>query len=171
MARQTSEALNGLVGTLRDLPSSATVTDDLGTDTLLLASEQFTPVAMKLVAAAKSAVPKVTNADLKKQVVFEADNTNKVLQKLLASKKIAKATVGQAEIVQATEQFEAAASELEAALVSVKAGIVDPPTLDRDESLVGVQSSIEGIKQITKSVSIKSTTTCTMLTCQDHGCC
>ncbi len=156
MAKTTSDALNSLVAALKDLPSSAEATEgNIGTESLLTASEQFAPVAMKLVALSKSAVPKINSPDLKKEVAFEADNALKVLQKFVLSRKATKATVGQVEILQATEQFDAAAADLDSAIISVQSGMVDIPTMSREDSLAAIQGSIREIQTIAKTVSRK----------------
>ena len=145
-AQITTEALNALMLSLRDIPILGTDNAEAITQSILGSTDNFTPHAFKLVAVAKQAVPKINEIQVKKAIGIEADNAHQAIQALIAQKKTAKASFGEADLISASEQYEAATADIDAAILSSQAGLFDRPRESRDDALQGVVGSMHSIQ-------------------------
>ena len=125
-ANLASDALGAMIKSLEaawNAPDDQNLQDALVKDT-----HNTAPQAYKLVAAAKAALPKITDYNNKNNLRQTADEAAEALQKLVSANKAVLHTSGQATIELALERFAAEEAGLDAAIVDVDSGamIVDP---------------------------------------------
>jgi hypothetical protein len=155
ITQQSSEALNSFLAAIKLIPTTSNgEVEDLDSASLQLidAVDQFAPTAASLIAVCKGAAPKVTDPLLKKQIALESENLQREIQELMAAKKAAKASILQYEVVTASETFDAATAELEAAIIALQSGKLKTSDESRDVSLPLVLSAVRSISTGVKLV-------------------
>ena len=155
ITQQSSEALNNLLASIKSIPASASgEIEDLDSAATILvdAIDQFAPTAASLIAACKGATPRITDPLLKKQIALETETLQREIQELMAAKKAAKASLVQYEIVTASETFDAATAELDAALIALQSGRLRPSSESRDVTLPLLLSAVRAISNGIKNV-------------------
>eukprot|EP01119_Soliformovum_irregulare_P010889 TRINITY_DN2683_c0_g2_i1.p1 TRINITY_DN2683_c0_g2~~TRINITY_DN2683_c0_g2_i1.p1 ORF type:complete len:1576 (+),score=527.56 TRINITY_DN2683_c0_g2_i1:266-4993(+) len=153
-AMTTSRAIADLVQAMKNVVENGDEASmSASAEMLMTAAEKFTPTAYKLVASAKSTVPKILDEVTKKDLAYSADNAAKNIHKLLLNRKAAKAKLGMNEASAAMDQFHAAEAELEAALLSVKQGLLDKSNESRENAVKNLNAAIKLFANATKDVS------------------
>jgi predicted DNA-binding protein (UPF0278 family) len=113
-----------------------TMSPSAATADMLQSCEQFAPVGLKLVSSAKAASAKVSQADIKNELVYASNNTAKAIQNMLENRKALKGLKGQLETAEAMEEFKAALSDLDAAIISADTGILKGKKNFKENSLI-----------------------------------
>ena len=112
-----AEAIATLVSTLQNTWHNPYEKNSI--ELLLKQSREACPQAYKLVAASKSALPKITDTSNKVMLRQTADDAADALQKLVAANKTLIMTVGQSDVDAAIESISAQEAILQAALIEV----------------------------------------------------
>lgn len=150
-AKGTANAITELVETLKHSINPKQGVDP--TTGLMIASEKFSPVAYKLVSTAKQVAPTVSDPNVKKNLLFASDNCAKAIHKLLVNRKATRAKIGNADITEALEQFQAAEAELEAALLSISQGMLEKTGITREQALKNLNEAVKNIATSTKNLA------------------
>lgn len=149
-ANGTQDAIDNFIHTLKN---SNFQTDPTGAH-IMEASEKFAPVAFKLVAAAKSAVPKTTDESVKKDLTYNSDYVQKAVQKLLMCRKAARAGQGGNEIKEALNEMGNVDNKLKSLLKTLEnAGALEKSDVGRDLALRNMQSAIKEVATATKEIT------------------
>ncbi len=114
------------------------------------------PQAYKLVAAAKSALPRITDPNQKSQLRQAADEAAEALQKLVGANKAVVVSIGQADVDQAMEIFAAEEANLDYVIVDVDSGNFRP---DFNQSPEGASQLLNiAAKEVASAVKRMATT-------------
>jgi DNA-directed RNA polymerase sigma subunit (sigma70/sigma32) len=91
-------------------------------DALVKETHDATPQAYKLVAASKSALPKITDPNNKQLLRQAADEAAEALQRLVTANKQVVVSVGQADVNDALDRFSSEEANLDSALLELDNG-------------------------------------------------
>lgn len=109
---------------------------------VLKGAEQFAPLAFKMVAVSKQGSASVSDPQAKQNLIFHSTTAAKSIQKMLLNRKAMKSVKGQLETAEAMEEYKAALTELESAIISADTGILAKSSVGRDQALEKLHNEI-----------------------------
>eukprot|EP01119_Soliformovum_irregulare_P011517 TRINITY_DN2899_c0_g1_i3.p1 TRINITY_DN2899_c0_g1~~TRINITY_DN2899_c0_g1_i3.p1 ORF type:complete len:2521 (-),score=930.00 TRINITY_DN2899_c0_g1_i3:18-7580(-) len=156
-ATSAAEAISTLVSTLQNTWQHPF--DKNSIDLLLKQSREACPQAYKLVAASKSALPRITDANNKVILRQHADEAADALQRLVAANKQLIMSVGQSDVDAAIEAISAQEATIQAALIEVASSILPMRrNVNQEEALNLLHATAKEVAAACKRVATTSKT-------------